>query len=627
MALALGRAMPKVLRFFLLVLVSLAAAVRADAATVTIAWNANTEPDLARYLVGYRTSPTAPETLVSVGLVTTWSLTTAAPGSTYYFRVYAENQSGLRSAPSTEVSTTVTTTTPPPSGGGYSVERGRLSFSAVKSGSTVASSTPAQSMMVTRVSGTASWTARTSNAWLRVTPTSGNGTAPLAVSLVPGSLGPGTYDGTVVVTTGGTNLNVGVRVRVYEAGTTAAPGGYFDTPVDGVTNVSGAIPVTGWAIDDVAVSKVDLYRDPAPGESNNQVWLGTANFVAGSRPDIEPHFPEYPLNYRAGWGFMVLTNMLPDLVNGGGTGGNGVFRLHAYAVDSEGLSTYLGTKTFTANNTGSIKPFGTIDTPAQGGTVSGTAYAIHGWALSRAEIPRNGSTMSVLIDGTNVGRPVYNQHRPDIANFFPGYANSNNAVGNYILDTTRLANGLHTISWVVTDSAGNTEGIGSRFFTVQNGSAPLTAAVSGSTLTEGSHGTAIGQTAEAVSAETPVDGSLVEIKRPAGDAAASEFVFPESTGAVNVAVTETEPIEVKLASQFDAPGGSYEGYVVIDGQMRSLPVGSSLSRRNGSFKWQPGPGFIGTYEFIFVRTTEEGFKTRIPVNINIAPKQHQRDDR
>ena len=45
----------------------------------------------------------------------------------------------------------------------------------------------------------------------------------------------------------------------------------------------------------------------------------------------------------------------------------------------------------------------------------------------------------------------------------------------------------------------------------------------------------------------------------------------------------------KLSSVFDAPGGSYEGYVVIDGQMRPLPVGSSLSRRTGTFKWQPGP--------------------------------------
>ena len=39
-----------------------------------------------------------------------------------------------------------------------------------------------------------------------------------------------------------------------------------------------------------------------------------------------------------------------------------------------------------------------------------------------------------------------------------------------MLDTTTLSNGLHTIAWVVTDSAGQTSGIGSRFFRVQNGS-------------------------------------------------------------------------------------------------------------------------------------------------------------
>ncbi len=137
MALASAWGMPKVLRSCLLVALCLVGALRADAATVTIAWNANSEPDIARYFVGYRTTATGAETLVGVGLVTTWSLTTATAGNTYYFRVYAENQSGLRSAPSAEVSTTLPTTTPPPSGGGYSVERGRLSFSAVKSGATV----------------------------------------------------------------------------------------------------------------------------------------------------------------------------------------------------------------------------------------------------------------------------------------------------------------------------------------------------------------------------------------------------------------------------------------------------------------------------------------------------------
>jgi hypothetical protein len=49
-----------------------------------------------------------------------------------------------------------------------------------------------------------------------------------------------------------------------------------------------------------------------------------------------------------------------------------------------------------------------------------------------------------------------------------GYRNTNNAVGGFAFDTTRYANGLHTIYWVVTDSAGNQEGIGSRFFTISN---------------------------------------------------------------------------------------------------------------------------------------------------------------
>ena len=73
------------------------------------------------------------------------------------------------------------------------------------------------------------------------------------------------------------------------------------------------------------------------------------------------------------------------------------------------------------------------------------------------------------MDGQSRGKPTYNVNRSDIAGMFPGYANSNGAVGYFPLDTTTLANGTHTISWVVTDNLGNTEGIGSRFFTVQNG--------------------------------------------------------------------------------------------------------------------------------------------------------------
>jgi hypothetical protein len=619
--------MRKALRFLgFCVAVFAFATAHAEAATVTIAWDPNPETDLARYLVGYRTSPTGTETVINVGLVTTWSLTTAVAGQTYYFRVYAENTSGLRSAPSNEAAATVPTTPPPPTGGGLALERGRLSFGATKSGSTVVQLTPGQRMMVTQTaSSSVSWTATASASWIRVTPSSGTGTAPVTVSLLAGSLNPGSYSGTVTIRPTGTTTNLVVEVqgRVYANGATGAPSGVIDTPTDNITNVSGAIPVTGWAVDDVGVSRVDVYRDPVGSENPSiPVFLGSAAFVSGSRTDIENLFPNTPLNYRGGWGFMVLTNMLPDLLNGRATGGNGTFRLHAYAVDLEGFASYLGTKRFSANNSAATRPFGSIDTPSQGGTASGSSYMVFGWAISpRATIPTNGSTITVYVDGNPVGHPTYNQYRADIAGMFPGYSNSNGAVGFLPLNTTLLSNGTHTIAWVVTDSQGNSEGIGSRYFTVQNGStaASTAAVVESSTVAHGTHGSEVGQAAEAVAGLAP-DYAMVEVKKVASDDPTPQAVFPESTGVVHVKAVETEQIEVSLANQFDEAGGVYEGYVVVDGHLRALPVGSTLDRGLGVYRWLPGPGFIGTYEFVFVRTLSNGGRTKIPVTVTIVPK-------
>ena len=66
------------------------------------------------------------------------------------------------------------------------------------------------------------------------------------------------------------------------------------------------------------------------------------------------------------------------------------------------------------------KPFGAIDTPGQGQTVSGS-LANFGWVLTPDSntiadstdilMPTNGSTMSVFIDGVAVGTVAYNQCR------------------------------------------------------------------------------------------------------------------------------------------------------------------------------------------------------------------------
>ena len=212
-----------------------------------------------------------------------------------------------------------------------------------------------------------------------------------------------------------------------------------------------------------------------------QIFVGVAVFIDGARPDVQAAFPNYPMNSRGGWGFMVLTNMLPDVPAGLPSGGNGTYRFFMYAQDREGQTTLLGTRTMTCANAGATLPFGAIDTPTQGGVASGTNFVNFGWALAQAGkfIPTDGSTIAVQVDGVSVGTVDYNHFRSDIAALFPGLANSSGAIGFRILDTTTMTNGVHTIVWVVRDNLGNVEGIGSRFFTVSNGVGAVTAVEGG----------------------------------------------------------------------------------------------------------------------------------------------------
>ena len=103
----------------------------------------------------------------------------------------------------------------------------------------------------------------------------------------------------------------------------AAPFGTVDTPANGATGITGSIAVTGWTLDDLGVSTVKIYRNciagvDAPGnctmvDGNNVVFIGDASFLAGARPDVEALYPMYPNSVRAGWGYLMLTNMLPHV--------------------------------------------------------------------------------------------------------------------------------------------------------------------------------------------------------------------------------------------------------------------------------------------------------------------------
>jgi IgA Peptidase M64 len=207
-----------------------------------------------------------------------------------------------------------------------------------------------------------------------------------------------------------------IALRIAAPVVASVPLGTIDTPPPAAT-VAGEVAFTGWAVDDSGISEVLTYRSPVAGEptdASGLVFVGTAAMIEGARPDIVAAFPLYPGVSRAGWGFMILSNMLPN-------GGNGTFTLHAVAKSQSGETQTISTRVIVAANASSTLPFGTIDTPGQGAIVSGPVTNF-GWALTPQPktIPLDGSTIDVYIDGVMVGHPSYNHFRPDIAGLFPG---------------------------------------------------------------------------------------------------------------------------------------------------------------------------------------------------------------
>jgi len=72
--------------------------------SLEISWNANSEPDIAKYLVYFGTSPGSHPTVRNAGPSTTYTLQGLTLGVTYYVVVSAVNTSGVEGSPSTEAS-------------------------------------------------------------------------------------------------------------------------------------------------------------------------------------------------------------------------------------------------------------------------------------------------------------------------------------------------------------------------------------------------------------------------------------------------------------------------------------------------------------------------------------------
>ena len=462
-------------------------------------------------------------------------------------------------------------------------------------GSTGSIVTGAQTFMITNAGeGDMNWTISKSSWQLDVFPTSGTNSGIITVTVDPADLTYGSYYGTLTVESPeavDSSQTVYVYLTIY--GSTSPPFGNFATPVEGSV-LSSSIPVTGWVLDDIDVSNVKIYCD------NN--YIGDAVFVDGARPDVEQAYPVYPKNYQAGWGYMMLSNFLPG-------GGNGIYTITAKVTDAEGNVVTLGSKTITIDNANAVKPFGAIDTPTQGGTASGDNFINWGWVLTPQPnfIPDDGSTINVYVDGVNLGNPVYNIYRSDIASLFPGYANSDGAGGYFSIDTTGYSNGVHTIAWTATDSAGNIDGLGSRYFTIINSS------------TSNSTGRGVISSHDIEKIPLEYRPTLIKHGIEVNDYQPADM---NDSGDCIINIKELEPIEMHLTDcilNTGDPGNRFDGYLLAGNRLTPLPAGSTLDCGRGIFYWMPGIGYYGEYRFAFTVETTRG-KTKKYVTINIIAK-------
>lgn len=196
-------------------LVVLLAGVPAKAAQVTLAWDRNTESNIAGYRIYYGTGSRAYNWFIDVGNVLTHTVSGLTDGSTYFFAAKAYNTSNVESAYSAEVSYRACT---------YSISPTAASIGQQGASGTLQVSTQAG----------CSWTAGSGASWFTITSGyqgTGNGTVAYAVTSNTGA-SPRTVASTIArklftVTQAGTSSAYTITASAGAGGTISPSGSVF----------------------------------------------------------------------------------------------------------------------------------------------------------------------------------------------------------------------------------------------------------------------------------------------------------------------------------------------------------------------------------------------------------------
>ena len=122
--------------------------------------------------------------------------------------------------------------------------------------------------------------------------------------------------------------------------------------------------------------------------------------------------------------------------------------------------------------------------------------------------------------------------------------------------------------------------------------------------------------------EIPVDYSYpVRIKKGYNQHIKPQEIYPDKQGVIKLESRELERIEIQLNHlTLNSQLSSINGYLAVGDELRPLPIGSFIDTKRGIFSWQPGHGFFGNYELVFIGKCENGALMKRTIRMRITPK-------
>jgi len=252
----------------------------------------------------------------------------------------------------------------------------------------------------------------------------------------------------------------------------ALPFGNFEGLPKGQNAGSGMMPLTGWALDDDGIERVEIFVDGAV--------VGIAD-VFQSRPDVQILYPGYPDSTASGFGFQLDSTLFL----------NGLYSITARVTTNSGEQVFLNTLQIEIYNTSQIlAPFGAITFPNPSAELYGDCdlddptprySVIDGWALDLGieEGDTGVKYVELLINGSLWANShtdcyfseaqggyvnCYGLPSLDIEDLFPTVANAPHARWRFVLDVGYLLNigysiGFHELTIRVGDVYGTVRNV------------------------------------------------------------------------------------------------------------------------------------------------------------------------